>query len=200
MKKTDITSRHQDSEQQYTQDDNRHFEHLMQLTHRAKSPAGGVSSRVTQERRFDYSDEDYRLFETLGAPLARFRRNGGRAGAGKASRGGHYTKDDHRLFASLAPDPVHSDRPDSKRPSETDRSSRAQEYSKSDLNKFHSLLPGQPEEETGDPGRDFLARSPRDRDVGKIKIKQFDQPGIGPASDTSHTKPEQPGIKVKFFD
>ena len=186
-------------DQKYTETDSRQFEHLMQSTHRTTNLKNEPVRPGRLNNSFEYSDTDSKLFESLSAPLAKYRRT--IAGPGRTNRDNGYSENDQQLFDSLLPELNAVGNQGSPAVKNTSHSSRHQEYSEADLKKFRILAPGLPDDTHDSETDGFLAPSPRDRDVGKMKVKTFDSPGFDRSTDTiGHSNTGQSTIKVKYFD
>lgn len=190
----------------YTQQDAALFEKLADFSSVRSRPGAGMkisadaSPGVPATGAFEYSDADAREFDRLMDQLSGYR------GLGRAVKprsrtaaGGGYTEGDDRLFSEL----MSADRfptqaaPRERRPAERRPDESNVQYAQRDVDAFGKIMSGSLSTEDGGSEGGRERRSRTDRDVGTIRIVDFDKER---ARARATRKRGNENIKIRYFD
>ena len=186
----------------YTPRDAEQFTKLVALTQIRSNPyaAGDDQPETSPSSAFDYTEGDQRAFEKLMTSLDRHngtRRSSGRRNPKGAGSSG-YSESDNRLFNEMMAFDRH-------RPATSlENAAREQgpavgavRYSQQDLRAFAKLMPDEPTDGEHRADEEKLSRTGRDRDVGHIRIVDFDKEHAG---EREGRRRGNPNIKIRYFD
>ena len=186
----------------YTPSDTEKFEKLTELTQvRGGLYAASEDPPETSEpKAYQYTENDAREFQKLMAFVDRnkgARRSPGQSKPSAAGNSGYSASDnrlfdemmafDHQRAAITATPTAREQRP----------AASAVQYSRQDLQAFAKLLPDELPGEDRRAGDGKRPRSRPDRDVGHIKIVDFDSEH---AREKESRRRGNPNIKVRYFD
>lgn len=190
----------------YTQRDAALFEKLADFSGVGARLSAGVEKPADADPAapapgaFEYSDADAREFDRLMDRLSGYRGPGRSVKPhSRTAAGGGYTDGDDRLFSDL----MSADRfpapaaPDERPPAERDPKAGYVRYSRQDMDAFQKIMQRSSSEETdrsegakGQPAR-------ADRDVGNIRIVDFDEER---ARTRESRRRGNVNIKIRYFD
>ena len=189
----------------YTASDAAQFERLVDGLRRyeaaeRRKPAPGPATPETSA--FRYSDSDTRAFDRLMEDLTGSRggRQGQTASQRRPGQGFGYTDADDHLFSDLM---AEGRFPPGQRSSEADLSASerpaesAFEYTAQDKEAFRKILSGTQAATEDEAPEEGLHPSKKDRDVGPIKIVDFDKEH---ARTRAKRRRGAPNIKIRYFD